>query len=61
MPVKKTTQVTKEDKTVKAPAKKAATKTTTVKKTAAKKKETSVEKETKTGNKNPSEMRFFRN
>ncbi|WP_195294158.1 neurofilament protein [Faecalitalea cylindroides] len=53
MPVKKTTQVTKEDKTVKAPAKKAATKTTTVKKTAAKKKETSVEKETKTVKQTP--------
>lgn len=53
MPVKKTTQVTKEDKTVKAPAKKVATKTTTVKKTAAKKKETSVEKETKTVKQTP--------
>lgn len=53
MPVKKTTQVTKEDKTVKAPAKKAATKTTIVKKTAAKKKETSVEKETKTVKQTP--------
>lgn len=53
MPVKKTTQVTKEDKTVKAPAKRAATKTTTVKKTAAKKKETSVEKETKTVKQTP--------
>lgn len=53
MPIKKTTQVTKEDKTVKAPAKKAATKTTTVKKTAAKKKETSVEKETKTVKQTP--------
>lgn len=53
MPVKKTTQVTKEDKIVKAPAKKAATKTTTVKKTAAKKKETSVEKETKTVKQTP--------
>lgn len=53
MPVKKTTQVTKEDKTVKAPAKKAATKTTTVKKTAAKKKETFVEKETKTVKQTP--------
>ena len=53
MPVKKTTQVTKEDKTVKAPAKKAATKTTTVKKTAAKKKETSVEKDTKTVKQTP--------
>lgn len=53
MPVKKTTQVTKEDKTVKAPAKKAATKTTTVMKTAAKKKETSVEKETKTVKQTP--------
>ena len=53
MPVKKTTRVTKEDKTVKAPAKKAATKTTTVKKTAAKKKETSVEKETKTVKQTP--------
>lgn len=53
MPVKKTTQVTKEDKTVKAPAKKAATQTTTVKKTAAKKKETSVEKETKTVKQTP--------
>lgn len=53
MPVKKTTQVTKEDKTVKAPAKKAATKTTTVNKTAAKKKETSVEKETKTVKQTP--------
>lgn len=55
MPVKKTTQVTKEDKTVKAPAKKAATKTTTVKKTAAKKKETSVEKETKTVKQTPTD------
>lgn len=53
MPVKKTTQVTKEDKTVKAPAKKVATKTTTVKKTAVKKKETSVEKETKTVKQTP--------
>lgn len=53
MPVKKTTQVTKEDKTVKAPAKKVATKTTTVKKTAVKKKEISVEKETKTVKQTP--------
>lgn len=53
MPVKKTTQVTKEDKIVKAPAKKAATKTTAVKKTTTKKKETSVEKETKTVKQTP--------
>ena len=53
MPVKKTTQVIKEDKTVKAPEKKVAKKTTTVAKTAAKKKETSVEKETKTVKQTP--------